>query len=388
MGSVNPYDYAGFNYGETREVFGLLTAMDKTDIVITGGGTIDGRGLDLALSIDSLHHIGERIDENYNTRRMRPSIRPKLFDFNHVNNLEIKEINLRSSAACGISLNKCCNVVINHVDFVNRAYWNNDGIDISDCRKVKVSDCFINSADDGIVLKSFDSNSRNDSILIENCRIKSSASAIKIGTESYGGFRNIEIRGICVEDTYRSAIAIESVDGAHIEKVIVDGVDAKNTGNALFVRLGHRNGPLAGSINDVTIKNVSCIVPFLRADTNYDVRGPETGNIHNPLPASISGLPDARISNVSLENIQNEYPGQGSKAMGYIGKYRLKEVPEKVDSYPEYTMFGELSAWGLYCRHIEGLNIKNMKLQKREADYRPPYMLDDVSSEDIDIESE
>lgn len=388
LGSVNPYDYDGFKYGEEREVFGLLTARDKSNIVITGGGTIDGRGLDLALAIDSLHHIGERIDENYNNRRMRPSLRPKLIDFDHVVNLDIKDVKLSSSSAWGVSLNKCCNVVISQVEFINRAYWNNDGIDISDCRNVKVRDCFINSADDGIVLKSFDPDARNDSILIENCRIKSSASAIKFGTESYGGFCNIVIRGITVEDTYRSAIAIESVDGAHIENVLVDGVEAFNTGNALFLRLGHRNGQRVGSINGVTIKNVSCAVPFLRADSDYDIRGPETGNIYNPLPASITGIPDARIRNVALENIMIEYPGRGTKAMGYIGKYRLKDIPEKVDSYPEYTMFGELPAWGLYCRHIDGLDIKNMKIIKREADYRPPYVLDDVSNQEIDIESE
>ncbi len=67
-----------------------------------------------------------------------------------------------------------------------------------------------------------------------NCTIRSSASAVKFGTASHGGFRNIIIENIKVFDTYRSAIAIESVDGGFIENVKVDNITAKNTGNAIF----------------------------------------------------------------------------------------------------------------------------------------------------------
>lgn len=41
---------------------------------------------------------------------------------------------------------------------------------------------------------------------------------------------------IRVNDTFRSAIAIESVDGAKIEDICVDGVVDRNTGNAIFIR--------------------------------------------------------------------------------------------------------------------------------------------------------
>ena len=187
LGSTSPYDYPGFSTEKELKVNNdhfdqaLIYAEGAENIGITGEGCIDGQGRELALTIDSLH-------------------------------------------------------------VENRAYWNNDGIDISDCKDVRISNCFINSADDGICLKSHNRGVWNDRVSISNCHIISSASAIKFGTESLGGFKNVTIDNIRIKDTFRSAIAIESVDGAEIENVQVSNVHAVNTGNAIFIRLGHRSG--------------------------------------------------------------------------------------------------------------------------------------------------
>lgn len=382
LGSINPYDYDG--YMETSDdfangvsdkcskpQFGLIVARDAHSISIAGEGTIDGRGLELALAIDSLHHIGERVDPNYNTRRMRPSLRPKLLDFENVDSLTVTDVQLKASASWGFSLNNCNDVVIKNICFVNRAYWNNDGIDIADCHNVWITGCNINSADDGIVLKSFNSNDGNENILISNCSIASSANAIKMGTESFGGFRNINIKNIKIRDTFRSAIALESVDGAILDNVIIDSIEAINTGNAFFIRLGHRRGKKPGVLSNVTISNMSCDIPFGRPDIEYDLRGPNISTIHNPFPASITGIPGYRVQNIKLSNILVSYPGRGTKGMAYIGSYRYKDVPEEIGSYPEFHMFGELPAWGLFVRHVDGLTLDNVKMSVREPDYRP-----------------
>ena len=64
--------------------------------------------------------------------------------------------------------------------------------------------------------------------------------AIKFGTASRGGFRNIRLINIKVFDTYRSAIALEAVDGGFIENVEVDSLQVLNTGHAIFLRIGER----------------------------------------------------------------------------------------------------------------------------------------------------
>ena len=91
---------------------------------------------------------------------------------------------------------------------------------------------------------------------------------------SHGGFRNVTIDNIEVYDTFRSAIAIETVDGGGLENVRVTRVQARNTGNPLFIRLGHRAGEKPGYLRNIYISQMKVEVPFGRPDGDYDLRGP------------------------------------------------------------------------------------------------------------------
>ena len=385
LGSTSPYDYPGFSTEKELKVNNdhfdqaLIYAEGAENIGITGEGCIDGQGRELALTIDSLHHTGELVDKHYNTYRKRPNTRPKLLFMRNCRKVELRKTNFRSGAAWGLSFSLCADLTIDSLHVENRAYWNNDGIDISDCKDVRISNCFINSADDGICLKSHNRGAWNDRVSISNCHIISSASAIKFGTESLGGFKNVTIDNIRVKDTFRSAIAIEAVDGAEIENVQVSNVHAVNTGNTIFIRLGHRSGEQPGYLRNVTIKDVYVEVPFGRPDINYDLRGPAVTFFHNPFPSSISGIPGHDIENVKLENIEIVCPGRATRGMAYMSVSRLKDVPENEKGYPEFTMFEELPSWGFYVRHVKGIQMHNVKLRLQEDDFRPAFVFDRVS---------
>ena len=238
LGSTSPYDYPGFSTEKELKVNNdhfdqaLIYAEGAENIGITGEGCIDGQGRELALTIDSLHHTGELVDKHYNTYRKRPNTRPKLLFMRNCQKVELLKTNFRSGAAWGLSFSLCTDLTIDSMHVENRAYWNNDGIDISDCKDVRISNCFINSADDGICLKSHNRGAWNDRVSISNCHIISSASAIKFGTESLGGFKNVTIDNIRIKDTFRSAIAIESVDGAEIENVKLENIEIVCPGRA------------------------------------------------------------------------------------------------------------------------------------------------------------
>ena len=389
LGSTNPYDYQPINVAHSDDTrhdnasMALIMANGAEHISIMGSGTIDGQGLALALNVDSLHHTGERPDPNYNQRRQRPSetARPKLFFLHGCSDVKMDGVRLRNSANWGLSLHLCEQVKLTQLDIENRAYWNNDGIDLTDCKHVLVADCKINSADDGVCLKSYHANGECFDIEIARCDIRSSASAVKFGTASWGGFRKVYVHDIKVEDTVRSAIAIESVDGGRIDDILVERIDAKNTGNAFFLRLGQRAGQHPGSLHNVTIRQLKCEVPFGRPDEAYDLRGPEVDFFHNSFPASICGIPDNCIENVTLENIEVSYPGRATKGMAYVPLWRIKDVPEQIQKYPEFTMFGELPAWALFVRHVKGLTLRNVRFSLRDTDFRPAFVFDDA--EDI-----
>lgn len=386
LGSTNPRDYQPINVAHTNDTrsdnaaMALLIADRAEHISITGRGTIDGQGLQLALNVDSLHHRGIQVDPNYNQRRQRPSetARPKLFFLYGCKDVVVEGVKLRSSANWGLSLHLCEQVKLQGLNIENRAYWNNDGIDLTDCRHVLVADCKINSADDGVCLKSYHADSGCYDIEVARCDIRSSASAVKFGTASWGGFRNIYVHDIKVEDTFRSAIAIECVDGGITDSILVERIDARNTGNALFIRLGQRAGERASVLRNVTIRQLKCEVPFGRPDINYDLRGPEVDYFHNIHPAPICGIPGHCIENVRLEDIQIQYPGRASKGMAYVPLWRKGDVPEQISKYPEFTMFGELPSWGLYLRHIRNITLKNVKLSLVEDDFRPMIVDEDV----------
>lgn len=388
LGSTDPYDYGGesqLGIRKDEDVHdGLIVANGAKNIRICGSGTIDGQGLALALAIDSLHHIGVRVDPNYNAKRMRPGTRPKLFFLEGSENIRIEGLTLKNSAGWGLSLHKSSNVLIDGVKIINRAYWNNDGIDMNDCWQVVVQNCDVNSGDDGICLKSDDPESCCENIMIRNCRIASSASAVKFGTSSYGGFKKITVQDIYVYDTFRSAIALECVDGGILEDVAVKNITAVNTGNPIFICLGARHNPGKGICRNITIQNLKAEVPFGRPDENYDLRGPEVNYFHNPWPSSIAGLPGQYIENVLLQDIEITYPGRASKAMAYMGLYRVKEVNEAAQSSPEFTMYGELPSWAFYVRHVKGIRFKNVKVSLADKDFRPAFVFDDVKEKTLE----
>lgn len=390
LGSTNPKDYLKLNRWK-----GLIMADHQENISITGSGTIDGQGAKLALHIDSLFYVGEVDSNDYELPMKRPlaPIRPQVIELVHCQDVAVNGVTVRNGACWVAVFDMCNDLVIDSIRVESDAYWNNDGIDLINCKNTIVSNCYVNTADDGICLKSyfgaFDGTEFCENILIQNCTVRSSASAVKFGTASYGGFRNIVVRDIKVYDTFRSAIALESVNGGFLENVLVENITATNTGNAIFIRLGKKNKKYdPGYVRNVTIRNMTVEVPFARPDTGYLLQGPALPFFHNIFPASITGIPGHYVENVHLENIEIRYPGKGNPAYAHMPLWRLEQVPEQIELYPEYSMFGELPAWGLYVRHAKGITMKNVRMSIKEADYRPAMVFDDVENliiEDLDI---
>lgn len=383
LGSTDPghyhklTEYVDPNVKQDNSMLALIMAEGQRDIAITGHGMIDGQGRELALQIDSL--LGRRPNE---------LARPKLLLFKNCRNITLKQMNMRNSACWGLSFELCEDMVIDSLGIVNRAYWNNDGIDLSDCHRVQISNCRIDSADDGICLKSYHTENCNDGICISDCELRTSASAIKFGTASYGGFRNVTINNIRIYDTFRSAIALECVDGGIMENIRISDITALNTGNAIFIRLGHRAGENPGRIKGIHLSDITVAVPFECPDYDYDVRGPAVGGTHNPLPSSITGIPGHFIEDVTLERINIIMPGRASRAVSYLPLNRLHTVPERIRDYPEFTMFGDLPAWAFYLRHIKGITFRDVRLSLHKDDFRPAFIMEDVhdaSFEDLSL---
>lgn len=416
LGSIHILDYR-----VNGKILPLISCNGAHNVSINGKGLVDGQSDYLMADIFARLRAGTLQDPSWKEvgewfkRRPGEQSRPRLIDFFKCENVAVKNIRIQNGTGWVQDYRKCNNVVIDSIDVFSNTYWNNDGIDITDSRNVRITNCRVNSADDGICLKSEDRDSRCENVYIANCKIRSSANAVKLGTSSYGGFKNITVRDIDVWDTYRSAIALETVDGGVLENVDVQNIKGSNTGNAVFIRLGHRNkDSLISKLRNVYIANIKVQVPKGKPDAGYPNEGPllkyppgyvkdpsspyksvspwnhstiDTTAVlypHNVFPSSITGLPGHEVENVTLENISISYEGGGDPGINFFPVDSLHAITEAVASYPEFSMFGELPVWGLYVRHVRGLKLKNISLELMGRDYRIGLLVDDVKGLKLD----
>ncbi|MCH3982885.1 MAG: glycosyl hydrolase family 28 protein [Prevotella sp.] len=345
-------DYVSFRtQGETLQ---LIYGDKVKDVEISGSGTIDGRGQ----WFPKLTMNDEGIT------------RPHLLRFIQSQDITVEGITLRNSGCWMQHYLACDRVKIRGLRIYNRNNHNNDALDLDGCHEVVVSDLISDSEDDGITLKST-SPRLCENITVSNCIISSHCNAIKLGTETNGGFKNINIRGIVVKPSYNqefqlvhqpigsSGISLEIVDGGKMENVIISDINITGTRSPIFIRLGNRargyyDGQVidhVGSIKDVHLSNI-----IIR----------EAG----PYGCSITGLPGHPVEDITLSNISMEQKG-GQKKI---------PVPqdEKEKNYPEASMWGPLPAKGFFVRHAKNVKFKDITVKTEEPDERPDFVEVDV----------
>jgi hypothetical protein len=387
----------------------LLMAKDQVGIGVTGEGTLDGNSQELRkvfeeikASGDGLRFFpgvepGEKLDligptgvptiidphqlaaegklmEYLYGPFTRPYefVRPQVIEFWRCRDIVVRGITL-ANAACWVQTYRDCeDILIEGIKVRSNDYWNNDGIDLVDSRRVIVRDSDIDSADDALCLKSDPRGEGCADITVERVKLRSHASAIKFGTASHHGFRRIHISDVEITGAYRSVVAIQSVDGGLIEDVTVERVKARDVGNAFFFRIGHRTrSKEPGIIRNIVLRDMDIHVRPERPGEHMDVDTP-----HNQIPSSIVGMPGHPVQNILLENITVDFPGGGDRAKVEIPLDELDSVPDFSHHYPEFSMWGELPAWGAYIRHAEDITLRNVKFVLQKPDFRPAIVAD------------
>ena len=371
LGSSRRSDYRKVNF------LALISADKQDDIGIEGAGIINGNGRLLAVGYDMPLTSGKWPNAG-------EAERPVVINFHHCRNFAIRDVTLTNSA-CWMQLYRDCeNVTVENITVRNMSALTNDGLDIDGCAHVVVRGCDIDSEDDGICLKSTDKASED--ILVEKCRVRSTCNALKFGTASFIGFKNIACRDLEIYDTYISAIALELVDGGIMENVQISHVKITDCNNAIFLRLGHRNEKAAvGSFRNVTISDVTAEIPNRPQSAMNKFPTAWRHRCTTLVTASITGLPDHPVSDVTVTNISIVYGGIGSTPQSDHHRLdQLDKIPECADNYPESKMFGVLPAWGFYCRHAEGVNFENVTLRVKAKDYRSALVCDEVKNLRLD----
>jgi polygalacturonase len=350
LGSTDLDDYPHIrprirSYTDNYVTQSILYGEDIENVAIVGRGTIDGQGASFK----------SRTYEN----------RPYMIRLVNSRDILVENVTIRNSAMWVQHYLACDNVTVRGINVHSRVNRNNDMLDIDSCHNVRISDCYGESDDDAITLKST-TDRACENISITNCVVSSKCNGIKMGTESNGGFKNISISNCTVFKTGLAGVALEIVDGGTMDGVTISNISMRGVRVPIFLRLGNRARPFKkdmakpgmGSFRNVNISNIVA--------TNTTEIG-----------CSITGLPGRPIENVSLSNIKITFPGGGTK------KDAQRAVPEHPTRYPECTMFGTLPAYGFYCRHVTGLTLWNIDLRWEKRDERPALVCDDVTNSQV-----
>ena len=353
-GSTNhPEDYSAGR--------GVITGKNVKGCSITGCGIIDGQGW---------HENFQRYGNNQGNR-------PHAIFFEDCTDVTVKDVNVKNAAWWSFRLFRCDGVTIDNVKVYSHSIVNNDGIDV-DARNVTISNCRIDSDDDGICLKSDDPNFMPENITITNCIIGSNCNPIKLGTSSYCGFRNIVVSNCVIhrpsesnvwdwskeypgvekgELTGLAGIAVECVDGGHIENVHFSNISMTGVITPIFVCLNGRHG--VGSLRNVTVESI-------------------TAKALGQIPSLISGVPDGIIDGITLRDIWVEHRGGADQS---VADAKLKE---NLNGYPENRMYGSTNpANGLYIRHAKNVIVDNYRVSLLNSDARPAVVMEDVQNAEI-----
>jgi hypothetical protein len=195
--------------------------------------------------------------------------------------------------------------------------------------------------------------------------IRTDASAIKTGTESNGGFKNITVSNCVIKDIPRHAgIELMTVDGGIMQNILLENLTMENVATPFFIRLGIRSRPYKkgqyvnkiDDVKDIYLNNISVI--------------------NAKLPSSIMGLHHKKVKNISLNNYTVRY-SETQESIPY------NKVPFEETSYPAANVFENLPAYGLYCRNVEELHLSNVYMYSVENETRPPLAFDRVK--DIEL---
>ena len=223
---------------EGLECFNLspcVYAFKAKDIAITGKGTIDGGGSNDTWwpwngnprfgwkegtisqrggSRARLLKNGEDGVPMYNDKGERTpervfgpqdGLRPQLVSFNKCQGILLQDVTLLRSPFWVIHPLHSTDITVRRVKMINDGP-NGDGCDPECCDRVLIEDCFFNTGDDCIAIKSGrnrDGRERampSKNIIIRNCEMKNGHGGVVVGSEISGGCQNVYAHD-CVMDS-------------------------------------------------------------------------------------------------------------------------------------------------------------------------------------------
>ena len=305
-GSPRLEDYTALTWGHNndRQPYHLLVAKDVHHITIEGAGIIDGNGIAFWKDYDPA------MDPQWILAKEQ-KISPML-EVQNCTDVQIRDVTLTTGGGWTVHLYDSERIQVRGAKIINNVFApNGDGIDISGCTDVVISDCIIKTCDDAICLKTMVDSKECKRITVTNCIIECSCAALKIGNESFRDISQVVFSNCVIYNSSR-AFAVYAESAGTVEDIIVDNIVTDSKTPLLFNRPIHLSlympEPGAGSRNgDWMFKEGK--------QWNYEGRKPRLRNItitnfHATTQGRIlmTAGEGYMIENLTLRNVVLTYP--------------------------------------------------------------------------------
>jgi polygalacturonase len=321
----------------------LIYAYEQENIALTGEGTLDGQADSTAW-----WPWAGKPEYGWKTGMPRPqqdrkalfqmaedgvpvtdrifgeghTLRPNFIQMIRCKNVLIEGVTLRRSPMWNIHPLLCENVTIKKVR-VDSHGPNNDGCDPESCKNVLIQDCYFNTGDDCIAVKS----GRNDdgrrvsvpseNIVIQGCTMKDGHGGVVIGSEISGSCRNVFVENCTM--------------------------DSPNLERALRIKTNSRRGGIVENIymRNVVVGEVSDAV--IGIYFNY-----EEGDVGSHTPI---------VRNIYVDHVTSEKSVYALSLDGYQ-RSPISGI------YLEDCAFNGVEK-GTLLNHVSGLKMKNVTINGR-----------------------
>jgi polygalacturonase len=362
----------------------LLFAKDAQGITISGSGTIDGNDRAVWQKLADEEAGGDVNKEGWwpqsftgdwwpfgkePNEPQKGGGRPRMVIFIGCERVRFHDFTLRNAPSWTVHLVGCRDVAIESISIRNA--WdvaNNDGIDLDHCRDVRITNCYLECADDTIVIKNtpnFASYGGSARITVTGCLLASRSCALKVD-EIYTppGARDI-VFADCIVSRSNRGLVIQSRDAGDIENVLFANITVETGfsphkwwGAAEPIHISHfprTPQTKLGHVRNIRFSNILC---------------------HSENGVFLQGWTNRPLENIVLDNVRVEVAKTGDVPGGF---YDLR--PQGV-----YKGIFESRLAGIYARYIDGLTLRGTEvLWGRPSDPAYGEALDQAHVENLQL---
>lgn len=287
-----PLVHTRFEGMECMNYSPFIYAYKQKNIAVTGEGRLDGQGqlwwswkgpwggqLDIKWQegmpsqSEANRKLTRMVDDNvpYQQRIFGDgyNLRPNFIQPHMCSRVLIEGVTIVNSPMWIIHPVLCNNVIVRNLT-IESLGPNNDGCDPECSRNVLIQNCYFNTGDDCIAIKSGRNNDGrrlnipSENIIIQKCIMKEGHGGVVIGSEISGNVRNVFAED-CIMDSPNldRALRIKSNSrrGGIVENIFLRNIEVKQVGEAaILVDLfySRETGPHIPVVRNISVDHMTC----------------------------------------------------------------------------------------------------------------------------------